>query len=63
MRMLTTETRNRLQEVLSRLANGHSVTLEERIQLQKYAKHIPFVSGLLLNALRRREELEKDGLI
>ena len=63
MRMLTTETRNRLEEVISRLANGNSVTLDERIQLQKYAKHIPFISGLLLSALRTREGLEKDGLI
>ena len=55
MRMLTTETRLRLEEILSRLANGEEVSLEERIHLKKYSLHIPFVAGKLAQALRTRE--------
>ena len=62
-RMLTTETRRRLEEVLCRLGNGEEVSLEERIQLKKYAIHIPFVAGKLTQALRKREALDADGLI
>ncbi len=61
--MLTTETRRRLEEVLTRLGNGEKISLEERIQLKKYATHIPFIAGKLTQALRRRESLETDGLI
>ena len=63
VRMLTTETRRRLEEVLERLGNGELVSLEERIQLKKYAVHIPFVAGKLTQALRRRKSLDADGLI
>ncbi len=63
IRMLTTETRLRLEQVLHRLGNGETVSLEERIQLKKYATHIPFVAGKLTQALRRRESLDADGLI
>ena len=58
-RMLTTETRRRIEGIIERLASGHSVTLEERIQLNKYSTHIPFLAGKLSQALRRREEFEK----
>ena len=63
VRMLTTETRRRIEEVLNRLGAGETVSLEERIQLKKYAIHIPFVAGKLTQALRKREALETDGLI
>ncbi len=63
VRMLTTETRRRLEEVLTRLGNGVDVSLEERIQLKKYATHIPFVASKLRQALRKRESLESNGLI
>ena len=63
IRMLTTETRRRLEEVLDRLGNGKTISLEERIQLKKYATHIPFVAGKLTQALRKRESLKADGLI
>ncbi len=55
MRMLTTETRRRIEEIINRLAQGHKVSLEERIQLKKYSTHIPFVAGKLAQALRTRE--------
>ncbi len=63
VRMLTTETRRRLEEILNRLGNGETVSLQERIQLKKYATHIPFIAGKLTQALRKRESLEKDGII
>ncbi len=58
MRMLTTETRRRIEEIINRLASGKSVTLAERIQLKKYSIHIPFVAGKLTQALRARESFE-----
>ena len=63
IRILTTETRRRLEKVLDRLGNGETVSLEERIQLKKYAAHIPFVAGKLTQALRRQESLHHHGLI
>ena len=63
LRILTTETRRRLEKVLERLGNGEEVSLSERIQLKKYATHIPFMAGKLAQALRKRESLELDGLI
>ena len=35
MRLLTTETRMKLEEILNRLSNGSSVSLNERIELKK----------------------------
>ncbi len=55
MRMLTTDTRLKLEEIINRLAEGQIVSLEERIQLKKYAIHIPFVAGKLAQAIRQRE--------
>ncbi|WP_320674779.1 hypothetical protein [Prochlorococcus sp. MIT 1341] len=55
LRMLTNQTRQKLQEILSRLELGDSVTLEERIQLNKYSLHIPFIAGKLAQALRKRD--------
>ena len=63
VRMLTTETRRRLEKIIDRLGTGEPVSLEERIQLKKYAIHIPFVAGKVTQAIRRRELLEVDGLI
>ena len=55
IRMLTTDTRKRIEEMIDRIANGKHVSLEERIQLNKYSKHIPFVAGKLSQAIRRRD--------
>ena len=62
-RTLRTDTRRRVEEIIHRLATGEPVSIEERVQLQKYALHIPFVAGQLRRALKHREELEADGLI
>ena len=57
MRMLTTDTRRRIEGIIDRIANGQTVSLEERIQLKKYSIHIPFVAGKLSQAMRKREDL------
>ena len=55
---LTTVTLNRVKEVIGRLATGKVVSLEERIKLQKYAIHIPFIAVMLSKAIRNRSELK-----
>ena len=62
-RMLTTETRRRIEEMISRLARGEEVSLEERIELRKYSLHIPFIAGKVSQALRLRKSLDAEGLI
>ena len=48
--MLTTSTRIRIQEILTRIANGNKVTLEERIYINKYASKNQNVSAWLRKA-------------
>jgi len=48
--MLTTSTRVRIQEILTRIANGTEVTLEERIYINKYASRNQNVSAWLRKA-------------
>ena len=48
--MLTTSTRIRIQEILTRLSKGHEVTLEERIYINKYASKNQNVSAWLRKA-------------
>ena len=62
VRSLTTENRRRIEEIISRLATGQPVSLMERIQLKKYALHIPFIASKVKIALARRELLEENGL-
>ncbi len=62
MRMLTTNTRRRLESIIGKLSNGDGVTLNERIEIQKYSERIPFIAGKIRQALRKRELLENDGL-
>ena len=50
--MLTTSSRLRIQEILSRLAMGNQVTLEERIYINKYATKNQNVSSWLRKATR-----------
>ena len=63
VRSLTTQTRRRLEEIINRLGKGEAVSLEERIQLKKYAVHIPFIANKVTRAIHNRELLYKDGLI
>ena len=50
--MLTTSSRLRIQEILTRLAMGNEVTLEERIYINKYATKNQNVSSWLRKASR-----------
>ncbi len=48
--MLTTSSRLRIQEILTRLSMGNEVTLEERIYINKFAKKYQNVSSWLRKA-------------
>ena len=48
--MLTTSSRLRIQEILTRMAGGKLVTLEERIYINKYASKNQNVSSWLRQA-------------
>tara|TARA_B100000579_G_scaffold119435_1_gene96111 strand:+ start:1005 stop:1307 length:303 start_codon:yes stop_codon:yes gene_type:complete len=50
--MLSTSSRIRIQEILTRLSMGHKVTLEERIYINKYATKNQNVSSWLRKASR-----------
>ena len=50
--MLSTSTRLRIQEILTRLSMGNEVTLEERIYINKYATNNQNVSSWLKKASR-----------
>ena len=63
IRLLTTKTRRKLEEIINRLGQGEAVSLEERIQLKKYAVHIPFIAGKVHQAMQKRASLDEDGLI
>ena len=55
--MLTTTSRLRIQEILTRLSVGKQVTLEERIYINKYATRNQNVSSWLRKASRiQRQE-------
>ena len=48
--MLTTSTRIRIQEILTRISKGNEVSLEERIYINKYASKNQNVSSWLRKA-------------
>ncbi len=48
--MLTTSARVRIQEILTRIAKGNKVTLEERIYINKFASRNQNVSAWLRKA-------------
>ena len=55
--MLTTTSRLRIQEILTRISMGKQVTLEERIYINKYATRNQNVSSWLRKASRiQRQE-------
>ncbi len=56
--MLTTSSRIRIQEILSRIASGNEVTLEERIYINKYASRNQNVSAWL----RKASHLQREGM-
>ena len=61
--MLTTTSRLRIQEILTRLSMGKQVTLEERIYINKYATRNQNVSSWLRKASRiQRKEKVKNQI-
>lgn len=52
--MLTTSTRLKLQSILRRIAEGTSITLSERVYLQKFADRDRTVSSWLRHARRQQ---------
>ena len=61
--MLTTSSRLRIQEILSRLAKGDQVTLEERIYINKYATKNQNVSTWLRKASHIQRNRHKSNPI
>ncbi len=55
LRKLTTKTRMRIEEIIHRITIDNHVSLKERIELDKYSKHIPFIKSKLEKALAYRE--------
>ena len=61
--MLTTSSRLRIQEILTRLSKGNQVTLEERIYINKYARKNQNVSSWLRKASRiQRNQPNSNGI-
>ena len=61
--MLTTASRLRIQEILTRIANGNRVTLEERIYINKYASRNQNVSDWLRKASHiQRNKINNDPI-
>ena len=60
--MLTTTSRLRIEEILTRLSMGKQVTLEERIYINKYATRNQNVSSWLRKASRiqRQEKINNE---
>ena len=59
MRVITTKTRRKLENILSKLSNSEEVSLLERIELSKYSRHIPFIATKLNQALKKRNTEQK----
>tara|TARA_B100000965_G_scaffold5800_1_gene4529 strand:- start:108 stop:410 length:303 start_codon:yes stop_codon:yes gene_type:complete len=57
--MLTTTSRLRIQEILTRIATGKKVTLEERVYINKYSTNNQTVCNWLRKASRiqRQEQI------
>ena len=61
--MLTTSSRLRIQEILTRLSMGNKVTLEERIYINKYATKNQNVSSWLRKATQvQRKQSNSDPI-
>ena len=60
--MITTSTRLRLQEICQRIALGESVSLGERIELQKFADRDRSVLSWMNRAQRRQQQGAVTGL-
>ncbi len=54
--MLSTATQHKLEDILSRLADGQEVGIEERIYLNKFADQDPKVASWLTRAKRKQQQ-------
>ena len=61
--MLTTSSRLRILEIIQRLSNGDEVTLQERINLKKYASRDQTVYSWLKKALRFQQKIKSSNPI
>ena len=61
--MLTTSTRVRIQEILTRIARGNEVSLTERIYVNKYASRNQNVSAWLRKASHHQRNKLKSNPI
>ena len=60
--MITTTTRLRLQNICARIAQGESVSLTERVYLQKFAERDRSVLSWMNRAQRRQQQGAVTGL-
>ena len=60
--MITTTTRLRLQNICDRIAQGESVSLTERVHLQKFADRDRSVLSWMKRAQRRQQQGAVTGL-
>tara|TARA_A100001388_G_scaffold266684_1_gene240005 strand:- start:231 stop:539 length:309 start_codon:yes stop_codon:yes gene_type:complete len=61
---LTTQTRLRIKNIISRISNDEQISLEERIYIEKLAKHNSTIWTWLkkANSLRRHGKQNTDGI-
>ncbi len=50
--MLTTTTRLKLENIIIRLSEGNQVSLEERLELHKFARRFPVIASKINKNLR-----------
>ena len=60
--MLTTSTRLKLQNICAQMAQGASITLQDRVYLQKFADRDRTVNSWLRRAQRHRQNGSQKGL-
>ncbi len=61
--MLSTSTRLRLENILSRIANGEEVSLQERVYVHKFADRDQTVSSWLKKARRLQQKSSNSDCI
>ena len=61
---LTTQTRQKIKEIVKKISKDEQVTLEERIYVEKLAKHNSTIWTWLkkANSLRRYGKQKSDGI-
>ena len=61
---LTTQTRQKIKDIISRISNDENVSLKERIYIEKLAKHNSTIWTWLkkANSLRRYGKQNSDGI-